>query len=66
MNASDWCEKPDRDIPRLTCGHPLPCPYHTVTIDLSAEPHTIIEPITANISSKARARLRRIAKAVKP
>ncbi len=27
------CERPDRDVPKLVCGHPLPCPYHTVIID---------------------------------
>lgn len=28
------CQKPDRDCPRMKCGYPLPCPYHTdVVID---------------------------------
>ena len=41
------CTKPDRDQPELTCGHPLPCPYHTVTIDTTMEPvSTIIIPAT--------------------
>jgi len=26
------CTKPDRDVAALTCGHPLPCPHHTVII----------------------------------
>lgn len=27
------CQKPDRHVPKLTCGYPLPCPYHTVIVD---------------------------------
>ena len=27
------CDKPDRHNPKLKCGHPMPCPYHTVIID---------------------------------
>ena len=41
------CTKPDRDQPELVCGYPLPCPYHTVTIDTTAEPvATITIPAT--------------------
>ena len=29
------CNKPDRHVPKLICGHPLPCPFHTITIDLT-------------------------------
>lgn len=28
------CNKPDRHQPKLICGYPLPCPYHTIVIDL--------------------------------
>ncbi len=24
------CNHPDRDNPRIECGYPLPCPYHTI------------------------------------
>jgi hypothetical protein len=27
------CKHPDRDVPKLVCGYPLPCPHHTVVID---------------------------------
>lgn len=27
-----YCERPDRTCPKLKCGHPLPCPHHTVTM----------------------------------
>jgi hypothetical protein len=32
------CRHPDRDVPKLLCGYPLPCPYHTAVIDLTADP----------------------------
>jgi hypothetical protein len=28
-----FCEQPDRDEPRIKCGYPIPCPFHTVLID---------------------------------
>jgi len=34
---SAFCRQPDRDNPKLTCGHPLPCPYHTAVIDVANE-----------------------------
>lgn len=36
------CRKPDRDAPNLRCGYPLPCPYHTVVLDLRPERETIL------------------------
>jgi len=42
------CKHPDRDSPKLMCAHPLPCPWHTVIIDTSANPPTITFPITSN------------------
>lgn len=27
------CKQPDRDVPKLVCGYPLPCPHHTVMIN---------------------------------
>ena len=42
------CKKEDRDVPGLICGYPIPCPYHTVTIDLAAQPvPTVTIPVTA-------------------
>lgn len=35
------CRRPDIDAPRLACGHPLPCPHHTVTVDLVSDPITV-------------------------
>lgn len=55
------CKQPDRDCPKLMCGHPLPCPYHTAQIDLTKNPPTINIPITAEMAWKGRARLSEIA-----
>ncbi len=27
------CKQPDRDVPALICGYPIPCPHHTLVID---------------------------------
>lgn len=31
------CEKPDMDVPKLTCGYPIPCPYHTTIINTTKD-----------------------------
>jgi len=41
------CNKPDRDVPGIICGHPLPCPWHTVTIHTDKTPPTVEVPATA-------------------
>lgn len=28
-----YCNQPDRDFPKMKCGFPLPCPWHTVIIE---------------------------------
>ena len=58
------CRKPDHDVPALTCGQPLPCPFHTVLIDTEPSPPTITEPVTAGLSPLERARLREVANAI--
>jgi hypothetical protein len=27
------CNQQDRDVPKMKCGYPLPCPYHTIVIE---------------------------------
>lgn len=44
------CKHPDRNCPKLMCGYPLPCPYHTAQIDLTKNPPTINIPITGRDS----------------
>jgi hypothetical protein len=43
-----WCQHPDRDQPKLTCGYPLPCPWHTAVLDLESDPPRIVIPITSD------------------
>lgn len=31
------CSAPDRHVPGLKCGYPLPCPYHTVVVVVDGE-----------------------------
>ena len=31
--AIKFCNKPDRHVPKIKCGYPLPCPWHTVVIE---------------------------------
>ncbi len=43
------CKRRDKDVGGLVCGHPLPCPYHTVVIDTEALPvPTVTIPATAS------------------
>lgn len=39
------CKRPDRDVAKLVCGHPLPCPWHTITIDTTSTPWTLTVPV---------------------
>jgi hypothetical protein len=41
MSDHRTCRHPDRDVPKLMCGYPLPCPHHTVVLDLEAQTVTI-------------------------
>ena len=42
------CRHPDRDCPKLLCGYPLPCPWHTVIINMEKSPPTVEIPITSD------------------
>lgn len=61
-----FCNKPDRDVPEIVCGYPLPCPWHTVTVDANANPPTLTIPVTspAAIDPKLRDALKEIAQAI--
>jgi len=61
------CKKSDRDCPELICGYPLPCPHHTVTIDTTLDPPTIIIPATEikKIDSNTLNNLKDIARIIK-
>jgi len=60
------CQRPDRDVPGIICGYPLPCPFHTVVIDESGVVPTVTIPVTQvpRIKPKTLKRLKTIAKAL--
>ena len=64
------CQHPDRDVPKLTCGYPLPCPWHTVRIEAPGglhAPAVVVIPITSNaMRLPARERLGEVAAAIHP
>ncbi len=41
------CQRPDYDVPGIVCGHSLPCPYHTVTIDTTGRVATVTIPVVS-------------------
>ena len=59
-----FCKRPDRDEPRMVCGYPLPCPHHSMVIDMTEEPTVIAKANHADPSQKTIRRLREIAKAL--
>ncbi len=61
MPKTVTCKQPDRHNVKMMCGYPLPCPYHTTTIDMSKDPPTITIPITADAAWDKKHRLAEIA-----
>lgn len=58
------CTQPDHDEPRIECGAPLPCPYHTSVVDVSGRPATVTTPATVIRDPIAAVRLQQIALAL--
>jgi hypothetical protein len=65
------CQRSDRHSPTMTCGYPLPCPWHTVIIDApgglnsDARPATVTIPVTSSaMLSPTRERLGEVARAL--
>jgi hypothetical protein len=59
------CRHPDRDEPRIMCGYPLPCPWHTAVIHADKDPVTVEIPVTSDaMMSPARERIGEVARAV--
>lgn len=48
--AHPTCKQPDRDEPRLVCGYPMPCPHHTITIDVIR--NTLTVPLSGRLAGK--------------
>lgn len=59
-----YCDKPDRDVPKIKCGYPLPCPHHSVVVDTTQESVTVTTPFHSN-AVQARGRLMQIGSAIK-
>jgi hypothetical protein len=65
MKASNrYCNKPDRDVPGMVCGYPLPCPFHTIVMHLDADRTSIEAPACANVSDAVKAHLLDIGDAI--
>lgn len=47
-NTTPTCRHPDRHCPKMLCGYPLPCPHHTVVVDMGAKPPTATFPLTSH------------------
>ena len=60
------CQRPDHDVPGIVCGHPLPCPYHTATIDTTERVPTVTIPVAKipAVSGKTLDVLKDISKAI--
>lgn len=60
------CTKKDHDGFDLVCGYPLPCPYHTVTIDVAAQTVTmpVGDGVAVTLSAERAGRLGEIAQAL--
>jgi len=55
------CNAPDRDVPKLKCGYPLPCPYHTAIVEIGDDSAELRIPITAKAALRSRHHLEDIA-----
>lgn len=62
------CQRPDHEVSELVCGYPLPCPWHTVVIDMKPTPPTVTIPATAapQINPKMIGLLKSIARDIDP
>lgn len=65
---SHTCKQPDRDEPRMVCGYPLPCPYHTMIADVTKQ--TVSIPVgrgaTLTVPAESAGRVGKIVKALRP
>ena len=61
MSEHNTCQKADKDFPKMVCGYPLPCPYHTAIISDGA----VHQPVTLELEKTHVRRLLDIADATK-
>jgi hypothetical protein len=58
MKAAGFCIRPDRDVPKIQCGYPLPCPHHPpgAIIELGSDTTTIVPLSLAAVAALPRLR----------
>ena len=63
MKSQLLCKRSDRDVLKMVCGYPLPCPHHTYTLEPDGD---VVVP-SAALTPKRRVllRLRRINRVVR-
>ena len=63
-----YCKKPDRHVPGIECGYPIPCPHHTVIAD--PENQTVTVPLgdgaAVQLPAERAGRVGQITKALRP
>ncbi len=62
--SRNYCNHPDRHVPSIECGYPLPCPHHTVTIDVSSN-RTIIPHLSRAAKAPIRNRVKELSRALR-
>lgn len=58
------CQQPDHDCPGLICGHPLPCPWHTIVFDTEGKRVEVPEDIAYKIKTGTLKKVIQVAKAL--
>ena len=61
MRSHPTCKHPDRDVPSLVCGYPLPCPHHTATIDLGDKPPSVRIPVESKAALRGHQKVLQVA-----
>jgi hypothetical protein len=59
------CKHPDRDVPGIECGYPLPCPFHTIEVELKKDVSTVKMPEHRPLNSREMDRVDEIIKILK-
>ena len=65
MTEHTNCQQPDRDAPKIKCGYPLPCPYHTVIIETAKTPSIVWPMLPTKADAKVLRKLEALAEALK-
>ena len=58
------CNQPDRDVPGIKCGYPLPCPHHTAIMEVGEEAAVITIPKHGSAARRGIKRLKQVVRAL--